>query len=225
MATNYPTSTSSVTYCAVADVARVLNKATDYFTASTIPSSSSVETFILEAEEQVDRDTQRAWRSRTVTNEYHDINKNTQWHPGQGIRIKLNHRFIKSLSSGSGDKLEVWEGSGYIDFLTNRTEGRGNDFWLDYENGVLYLRNYVYVFYANAIRITYRYGEETVPFNITQATAIHAGFLILNNEDSSFLLSETGETKNQPYDQRLSILQRRYKQILSNFAEVRTITL
>lgn len=218
MATNYATNQNKTPYCGVSDVKRVLQ--TDVsFTSSSNPTKDDVIQYIQEAQEQVDSDTGRAWRERTVTNEYQDIDPELYNHE-VGVRIKLNHRFIKTLDSGEGDSLEVWNGASYEDLLANYTEGRANDFWLDYENGVLYLRRVFFVNRYQGIKITYRYGETTVPHTIRQATAIHAAVLILANEDHSFLLSETGESKNMGYDQRTAKYEARYKRLLKNFAEI-----
>lgn len=210
------TTTTEPTYCAAGDVARVLNKPLVYFTANTTPTVTSVNNYILEAEEIVDKDTQSAYRARKVTNEYHTVARNTPYYAQTGYRVRLNYKFIRELSDGAGDKLEVWNGTAYENYLTTKTEGRGNDFWLDYENGVLYIRGMFLTQREKGIRVTYRYGEEVVPANIKLATALQVAILLLVNEDNSFILNETGETRNMGYDQRIAQYDKKYRRIVFN---------
>ena len=208
------TTTTTPTYCAAADVARLLNKETNYFTANTVPSTDSVNAFIMEAEEVVDKDTQSAWRTRKVTNEYHTIERNQEYEYQTGYRIKLVQKYLKPLTTAQGDKLEVWNGSEYEDFLVTKTEGRGKDFWLDYERGVLFIRGFIFRTRESQFRITYRYGQTVVPKNIQQATALRVAIMLLVNEDNSFILNETGETRNMQYDQRVAKYEQQYKRIV-----------
>jgi hypothetical protein len=201
-------------YCTSSDVARLLNKPVNYFTTSSTPDIESVNSFIFEAEEIVDKDTQSAWRERKVTNEYHTIDRNQYYEYQTGYRIKLVHKFLRPLSSVAGDKLEVWNGQVYEDYLLTRTEGRGNDFWLDYERGVLFIRGVLFRTRESQFRVTYRYGMTTVPANIKQATALRAAIMLIVNEDNSFMLNETGESRNMPYDARVAKYEQQYKRIV-----------
>lgn len=198
------------------DVARVMNKPLGYFTESTVPSDAAVNDYILEAEEVVDNDTQTASRIRKVTNEYHTVERNTPYYTQTGYRVKLNYKFIRELDDSAGDKLEIWNGTTYENYLTTKTEGRGNDFWLDYESGVLYIRGMFLTQREKGIRLTYRYGKAEVSKNIQLATALQVAILLLVNEDNSFILNETGETRNMGYDQRVAQYDKKYRRIVFN---------
>ena len=54
--------------------------------------------------------------------------------------------------------MEVWDGTQYEDWLTTKTEGRNEDYWLDYEKGVLYLRTTRYT-PISGVRISYRFNS------------------------------------------------------------------
>lgn len=210
------TLTTEPTYCTHPHVARVLNKPINYFESSSVPDIESVNQFIMEAEEQVDRDTQTAYRTRKVTNEYKTIDRNEPYHFQTGYRVKLNFKFIKQFDTAQGDKLEVWNGQEYVDYITTKTEGRGNDYWLDYESGILYIRGLFLGLREKNVRVTYRYGQDVVPKNIQLATALQVAIMLLVNEDNSFILNETGETRNMGYDQRISTYKNRYNRIVFN---------
>jgi hypothetical protein len=86
---------------------------------------------------------------------------------GWGTPIWLQHRQIKPLNSSSGDKIEVWKGSGsaYDDILTNNQ-------WYEFDEtyGRLYLRGFLFsIMRKNRIRVTYRYGDTTVPDDVKDA--------------------------------------------------------
>lgn len=220
MAENYPLE-QDVTYCKPKDVARVLSKPSNYFSLTNAPiTETDVQEMIYESEEQVDSDTQTAFRVRRVVDETHDVDPNEYFRYGVGLRIKLNYKYIKQLDNSLGDKLEVWNGNAYVDYVTQRQEGRGNDYWINYVTGELFIRDRVMPFREQAIRITYRYGQDNVPKNIQQATALKTAILILINEDRSFTLSETGETRNMNYDQRVSAFEKRYNQAIKSKTDI-----
>ena len=135
---------------------------------------SLIEATILRAEEQIDQRTRHAWRTRysgtssgadvTAQYEYYDLMSFYDWDVG-GRRLFLPHRKIATLSHAAGDILEVWTGSAYEDYVQTKTEGRDDDFWVDYQSGIIYISRYENI--TQGIRIKYRYGEATVPYDIT----------------------------------------------------------
>ena len=141
------------------------------FNDSTDPSLAEVERFIMEAMGRIDRETNHAWRSTTVTYEYHDIPYNSYNFLRSQFVIHLKHRKINTLVSGT-DKIEIWNGTEWEDLVLDAngyTEGRGNDYWLDYEQGVLYLVTRKAWSLEKGIRVSYRYGDSSVPADIEQA--------------------------------------------------------
>ena len=217
----------AVEYCAVTDVQRMLAVATPY-SGSTNPTTTQVESFINEAEDTIDQQTQHAWRTVTVSNEFYDFPTQVSTYARglsgsrggiNGIPIHLRHRKITTFASGT-DKLEVWDGSSYVDWIATKTEGRADDFWIDQEQGILYIRYYYPYFIKKAIRLTYRYGESTVPNDIQQATAMMAAIKIIMSDDRSHNVIETGDPTRQNYDQRISKWQADINRILRNRTEL-----
>lgn len=187
----------AVTYCTASDVRRLLGLSGE-FTETSNPSFIQVEDYIKAAEDEIDFRTAHSWRtrrSRTTTGddtsaeyEWHDIPKEP-WDWALGRRVKLDHRLVKTLDTGEGDVLELWNGTEYEDWTVTKTEGRADDYWLDYENGVLYIKSHHHP-RNKAIRIKYRYGEEKVPNDVKIACAKLAAMNLLGGEDRSVLFPE-----------------------------------
>jgi len=206
------------TYCTADDVRRVLQVDFD-FSSQKLPTDTDVEASIEEAEDEIDQETQHAWRAVTVTNEFYDIPIQA-YREGVGTPIHLKHRNVRTLASGSGDKLEVWDGSSYEDWLTTKTEGRANDYWLDEELGILYIRRYWKYYWKKAIRMTYRYGESTVPKDIRKATAMLAAIDFIMSDDLSASLNETGDSMRVGHESRIEIMRERVEKIIRNRREI-----
>lgn len=206
-------------YCSPNDVAGELLKPANYFDTATTPSLARVQKFILQAEEHIDNQTGRSWRPRKRVNEYIDLGMNATHHSRAGIKFRLKRRYLKELSSAQGDKLEIWNGTDYEDWLVTKTEGRDKDFWLDYENGILYLRRFHPRGLEKIGRLTYRYGEEAVPLDISDATAKLVAMRIVNHEDNSFILEDAGNQNGMMYDPRISNMRRDVKEIIGRHAD------
>lgn len=148
-----------VTYCSVADVSDFLRVP---ITATTTPNKTQVEKLINRKEDEVERRTGHAWKETTISNEVHDLPLIYTF--GWGTPIFLHHRNIKDLSSASGDKIEIWKGgsNAWEDILSN-TE------WYDvnYQFGKLFLRGFIFsILRKHRVRVTYRFGDTTVPGDI-----------------------------------------------------------
>lgn len=175
MTQDLPTATTP-TYCLPTDVGYVLQKAVPPAQAGEgDPALAYWQDAILAAEEEVDRICKQAWRERTVTNEYPHDGLGNMPDPEGFILVPLRRLHVKDFVSASGDKIEVWNGSQFENWVTARTQGRNADWYLVPELGHLYLRTRV--LYGNPgqrVRVTYRYGQATVPRNIKRATALLA---------------------------------------------------
>ncbi len=165
----------TTTYCTPANVASQLRRRADgssarfTFTTATEPTSTEIEGWINEAEAYIDAATRHSWRETTVTNEYHPYRGQYDglW---KHIRIPLNHRSIKQFSHAAGDKLEMFDFTTYVDLLDGSyEEGEGKDFYVDYTNGHIFFVRYVPRIHPQAVRVTYRYGESSVPYDIREA--------------------------------------------------------
>ena len=96
------------------------------FDASSKPTLTEVETLINEVEDFIDSYTHRAWRTKTVINEYHDYEplsygryrKVYTYYP-----IFLRHYKVQTFSAAQGDKLELWNGSTWTDIISSEGSG------------------------------------------------------------------------------------------------------
>lgn len=208
-------------YCTVADVQEELQLKTA-FSVSTRPTSDRVGVFISTSERRIDAETGHAWREVDVVDEYHSVDPNYAYNLGAGVRIKLGHRKVRTFDTSQGDKIEVWNGSSYIDFVTVKTEGRASDFWVDYTDGVLYLKLTSFASYEKPIRVTYRYGETSVPGDIREACTKMAAIRVLMMDDNSFNLTDPDGT-TLPYDPRIATWKRDISEILRARAEIKAI--
>lgn len=206
----------AITYTTVSEVAQQLQLGFS-LDSTTTPSDSFVETLIESAEDYIDQETGHSWRETTAT-EYKDIPN--EYFYNTGIPIYLNHRKIRDLDTASGDKLEVWNGSEWEDYITNRTEGRNEDFWMDYEHGVLYLKHTTLQGRRKSVRITYRYGEDTIPGDIKEAARKLSAIELIVSDDRSANVSDSGAGNNITYDQRVSYWKSRIDKILSKRREI-----
>ncbi len=132
------------------------------------PTINELEDWLCDATDYIDQVTQHAWREVLVEDEYHDVELSWTGHHEYDLPIKLNHRQIRDISS-STDKIEVWNGSSWIDFVDTYTEGRGSDYWFDYAKGILYFADERPYYHEAGVRVTYRYGGVGVPNDIREA--------------------------------------------------------
>lgn len=151
------------------------------FDSGTIPTNTEVESLIDEVEDVVDKYTESSWKSNSVTNEYHDfIGYNTTstgaYYDKAGntvFEIRLKNRPLRTMSAGSGHKIEVWDGNNWYDFIASATLGSAygeEDYYIDYQNSKIFLFNEFPIEGKQMIRITYDYGDTTVPNGIRLAT-------------------------------------------------------
>lgn len=176
-----------VTYCAATEVKAFLQLPAA-FSGSTNPTQTEVEAMITQNEGVIERETNHAWQSKTHTEEFHL--QPAQYDPADGYAIFLSHRKIKTLDSGEGDVLTVWNGSTDEDYLASRTEGRNNDFWVDYNMGILHINTPFSGKRYFSVNITYRYGDTTVPGDIKKACVLLTAADLASSDDRSVLFPE-----------------------------------
>ena len=124
---------------------------------------------------------------------------------------------LKLLSYG--DALEVWENNAYVDYLATKTEGRANDYWLNYEKGVLYIFD-LPSRKENAVRIKYRYGGTTVPLDIERACTLMTAIDLVTSDDRSVLLP-SGDNSALRMSEKIEVMQREVEKILTHRTEYR----
>lgn len=196
-----------VTYCTADDVARLLQ--TEPFGTTTTPTTAQVEKIINRKEDRIDQKLNHGWREKTskllfISPSFIDLRN--------GVRFDLPNYAIKTLTNGT-DTLEVWDGNNYIDFLADRTEGRDNDYWLDEELGVLYIRRDVQTSAKKAIRIQFRYGETTVSGDIEDLCVLLAAKDVLTMyprnirfDDDGGSAAKNSQQKTEDFDSQIKEL-------------------
>lgn len=206
------------TYCSRDDVRRQLQLGYT-FDGSSIPTADDVDEFIFEAQDGIDAETNHAWRETTVSNEYYDWPSPPAYRRGAGIAIYMKHRKIRDLSSVDGDKIEIWNGQEYVDWLSTKTEGRGADFWIDLNQGVLYIYQWHTYYLERPIRLTYRYGETTVPRDIQKCCTKMVAIELVQSDDRSQILNETGDVGKVTQQSRVDQWQKDVDKILDRRRE------
>lgn len=218
MPKDYTTETE-VVYCGTSDVASELLKDDGFFGENNSPHRLRVVKMIKQAEEYIDNQTGTAWRIRKRVNEYKSFRFNQQFLSNSGYRFKLDRNFVRELDATEGDKLEIWSGSSWEDWLSTKQEGRDKDFWFDYETGYLYLRQFIFRGYEKPIKLTYRYGADYVPPDINDICAKLVAIKLLTNEDSSFILEEAGNPNTMQYDPRINAMRNHINNVIKRYSD------
>ena len=125
---------------------------------------------------------------------------------------------VDNILTNDGDALEVWDGNQYVDYMTTKTEGRGNDYWMDYDKGVLTLYD-VFTNINQAIRMKYRYGDTSVPSDIERAATLIVAQDAILSDDRSVMLPQGGDAVT--LSNKLERIEKEVKEILNNRGEVR----
>ena len=182
----------AATYCTTAQVAAHIGRTSD-FSSSTVPTVTRVSEVIEGIERRIDLETDFSWLSTggsLLDYEYHNIFRHdvgTFWQ--EGVRVQLAHRNVLTLTTASGDYLELWDGANWQSWLTTKTEGRSADYFLDYQQGDLFLIPWPPRWGRRMLRIKYRWGTTTVDKLVRETTIMMAAIEVLNME---------GHTENIP---------------------------
>jgi hypothetical protein len=216
----------STTYTTVKMVESLLQLPTRSDTTN--PSIQEMTQVINRVEDKIDFKTGHAWRKRysytnsgrdtTAQYEYHDVDKAFEYQTG--TPIYLQHRHIYTLDTNEGDILEFWNGAEWENWTTDKTEGRNNDYWLDYRRGIVYMRGTWYVRKPQGLRIKYRYGETFVPGQIEDIATKWAAIDVLTGMDPRAMIVQ--EDGSITHDVRVSRWRNEVRDDLNNFKEWKT---
>jgi len=192
---------------------------------SGLVSSLEVGEMINDAEAEIERITGHAWTSRTISNEVHYYPYYIRdWHDWKdGIPLKLNHRKVKTFNSTSGDYIYVNEGTGYTNKLGTWTESLNGQFWVDYDQGVFYVKKFWQWHERGAMKFTYRYGESSVPDDVRMACAFIVTINLLEMEHSMSMHPGGGELNYDPIQNKIDKMQAKVDRILKDRTEIRFI--
>ncbi len=152
------------------------------FDETSNPTLDEVNDTIEEIEDLIDEYCEMSWRLNTrTTPEYHDyITRGFRGRyvdrSGKGIfSFSPKKKYVRTLDTGQSDALEVFDGTSWVDFLTTYTEGIAmyeDDYWINYDENMIYLFNHFPRVGKNMIRITYRWGKTSVPNGIKYACSL-----------------------------------------------------
>lgn len=152
------------------------------FDGDSNPTSDEVEDTIEEMEDLIDEYCEMSWRLNTRTSpEYHNyITRGFRGRyvdrSGKGIySFSPKKKFMRTLDTDEGDAFEVFDGTSWIDFLTTYSEGIAmyeGEYWINYDENKIYIFNHFPRIGQNMIRLTYRWGQSTVPKGIRYACTL-----------------------------------------------------
>lgn len=205
-----------VTYCTSDDVANFLQ--TTNFSTGTIPTKDTVENMIERNEDYIDQYTQHSWRASSVEDEYIEPKV---YEAGLGIRFDLKNRKIRELQSGT-DKIEVWDGTNFVDYVSQKQEGFNKDYFVDRTNGVLYIEDKFFV-HPKGVRLTYRYGDSTVAKDIERACILLTATDIVSQFDNTAVFADDGPSNRMSHDNRLNYWREEAMKILDSRKEIKVI--
>jgi len=207
-------------YCAHGDVSAFMQ--IDAFAdggSATTPTQAQVETFINNNEKYIDEYTNHAWHSSrygSVTKEPLKIQHVVSNTIGNRGVIQMNHYPIASLTN-----FYVWSGGTYVDYVASSSYTAGSftdplsgSYWVDTDNGKIYLKDYPTINTSSAptgtkAYATYTYGTASTPADIRKATVLLTSADIVSMWDNS----DSGTIGSSDLkDKAMSILDMRSRQ-------------
>jgi len=195
----------------------------------TNPTKDQVNARIFAESNWIDSHTGHAWRERRVEGEYKSLGSTnasaTTYYWRAGSPLKLMKRSIRTPLDGSkGDKIEIWEGDKYEDWVSdpNEKEGRDEDYWVEESTGMLYIyRRRLFFNRHKEVRVSYRFGKESVPQIIRDVCARRVAAHYL--ESQQYRITVPGNEEAPDPATVAEKWREIAKQDLEPFTEVRTI--
>ena len=179
-------------YCTTKDVYNLMQlnnvlSGTD-FTSSTVPSKSTVEQYIMEAQSYIDMQTRKSWRPNYETEEYHQFNLN-------GFKLDRPDAY-KILD------VKIWNGANW----DSKRQGRTKDFFLVKDTNMIHFSRYFllparFTSY-NAPVWRWGGGEFTMPVKVTYLygrdiqTDVRQGGIV---QDITKMIAATEVAKNADF--------------------------
>lgn len=182
-------------YCKPEDVVRFMglldNSGRPFkLTQESSPSYEDICNHIIEAEDFIDAQTRTSFRINRVVGEIHDepfglnmlgaTNRGmmgmfnlpalTSLYGGKiftGVPVSLVRRDIRTIDYSLGDRVEVRRiGTIWVDVPEEHI-------WQDHQKGIIWIRDYIHM-KDSSVRVTYRWGKENVPADITKCCKLQA---------------------------------------------------
>lgn len=180
----------SSTYCTPLQVAKFVFGDTFAFSNQSKLSDATISEYILMNESNIDAFLNTSYKSNTISDEYHDLNIRGKDNEGF-IGVMLNNSPL--ITRDSDWKIEVWDTDSYVDYITTKTEGRNEDYYIDYKLGIIYIN--VSDYGNHRAKITYKWGNSSVPGVIKQLCILKTALNIVDADDYIGSVSESGENK------------------------------
>ena len=170
----------STTYCTPLEVARIIYGDRFTYSNSSKITDSTVAELINHNEGVIDAYMDETWQSTTATNEYHDVDYDQLTYDGF-IVISPDSLPLRTINSTW--KIELWDTTNevYIEYIADKTEGRANDYYVDYDRGILNIKPDYYS--ENGLRLTYAYGVTTVPEGIKKLCILRTALDLINMDN------------------------------------------
>lgn len=190
-------------YCKPEDIIRFMglldNSGRPFkLTQESNPSYEDICNHIIEAEDFIDAQTRTSFRVNRVKGEIHDepfglnmlgaTNRGmmgmfnlpalTSLYGGKiftGVPVSLVRRDVKTIDYSLGDKVEVRR------IGTIWVEVPEEHIWQDHQKGILWIRDYIHM-KDSSVRVTYRWGKDNVPSDITKACKLQAAVQIVSTD-------------------------------------------
>lgn len=224
-----PSTDQTELYCSPEDVARFVRprkhedptvETPRQFDEDTVPTDGEVIKHIEAASARIDRKTQQSWRANVVTDETHDHKGLYYWLSGQPITLQKKN--IRPLDPAKGDKLEVYEGNDWNDWLDagNMEEGRDGDYWLDAPVGILWVYERAILRPHPKYRITYRYGYDHVPADIRDAVAMKAAAEIVSGDFGGTIVPGSNQGDNSDPQRAAEGWREEFKEVCRDYKKV-----
>ena len=170
-------------YCSVANVADRLRIDIG---ANTDPNIRMIKRFIMQNEDDFDRETMHTFTKDKLVTEVVDVTR--LWHWLRGMAVYMHHRNIREFDPARGDKVEVFDGLGWRTASLPNSSG----VYVEGYKGIVYIRGYIFTLLVkNRFRITYRYGGDSqgldIPLDISKAIELMTASDVL---ESDFKMSQ-----------------------------------
>jgi len=203
----------STSYCTPLQVSKFVFGDTFAFSNTSSLSDETIASYINMNESNIDSFLNTSSQTNKVEDEFHDINLRARDIEGF-IGIMLNNRPL--ITKDSDWKIEVWGDDTYTDYITDKTEGRSEDYYIDYKLGIIYIN--VSSYGIHKVKITYKWGKDSVPGVITQLCILKTALNIVDADDYIGNIQESGD--NKLASKRDSYL-RQIKSIETNLRNIR----
>jgi hypothetical protein len=218
-------------YTTVADIAALMGQTVGRFNEDSLPAKEIVEKVIAMMEDYVDIYCKTSWRERKRWEDpdMNNVSGGYEYHRVQrrmfmgfsifGNSVFLNRRKVLPFDISKGDSLQVFDGNGFQEWLGSKIEGE--DFWVNYDSGIIYLRRFFSYgrFEGPMVRVRYRYGGGVVPGDIKYATSLLVLCHIIESGDYTILLPE-GANNIVNATNKVSMWREKAHEILDRYREV-----